>query len=99
MSYRFTWKSAAFSAMVIAGLVVLWPLPAMSQGCALCYTQAAASGNRMIHALRQGIVILVAPPMLLSIGFGLLAYRKRNQFKQEDFEDGARVANSHRRYR
>jgi hypothetical protein len=59
-------------------------LPVYAQSCALCYTQAASSGSRMIQALRDGILILVIPPMFLSVGFTVLAYRKRNQFRRPD---------------
>jgi hypothetical protein len=60
------------------------PLPAFSQGCALCYTQAAASGTKMIDALRSGILILVLPPTLGSLVVIRILYRKRNQFKPSD---------------
>jgi len=51
-----------------------------AQSCALCYTQAAASGSRIIQGLRSGILVLIIPPMFMSVGITLLAYRKRNQF-------------------
>ena len=53
---------------------------AHAQSCALCYTQAASSGSRIIHGLRSGIIVLIIPPALMSIGITALAYRKRNQF-------------------
>ncbi|MGA7293884.1 MAG: hypothetical protein WBW85_15220 [Terriglobales bacterium] len=69
-------------AMSVASLILLMAaIPAFGQGCALCYTQAAASGARMIAALRSGILILVIPPMFLSVGVIVLAYKRRNQFR------------------
>jgi hypothetical protein len=65
---------------------VMFAVPALSQSCALCYTQAAASGARFIHSLRDGILILIAPPMFMSVGITWLAYRKRNEFHQEELE-------------
>jgi hypothetical protein len=59
--------------------------PAFSQSCALCYTQAAKSGARMIAALQSGILILVIPPMLLTVGFFGVLYRKRHQCKRPDY--------------
>jgi len=50
-----------------------------AQSCALCYTQAASSGKRMIQGLKSGILVLVVPPMFMSAGITVLAYRKRNQ--------------------
>jgi hypothetical protein len=54
-----------------------------AQSCALCYTQAASSGNRIIRGLRSGILVLVIPPMFMSVGITWLAYRKRNQFRRD----------------
>ena len=59
------------------------PVVASAQSCALCYTQAAGSGDRLVQALRGGILILVAPPMLICIGIAVMAYKKRNQFNEE----------------
>ncbi len=51
-----------------------------AQSCALCYTQAASSGSRLIHGLRSGILVLIIPPAFMSIAIAVLAYRKRNKF-------------------
>ena len=61
------------------------PTLASAQNCALCYTQAAGSGSRMIHALKSGILILMIPPMGICIGLAVMAYKKRNQFN-DDYE-------------
>jgi hypothetical protein len=66
------------------GLLFAAALPAFSQGCALCYTQAAASGSRMIQALRSGILILIIPPTLGSVGIVFILYRKRDQYNDSD---------------
>jgi hypothetical protein len=58
------------------------PLPLLAQSCALCYTQAASAGTRMIQALQSGILILIAPPTLASIGMIFIMYRKRNQIRK-----------------
>ena len=67
--------------------IVLFAVPALSQSCALCYTQAAASGARFIHSLRDGILVLMVPPMFMSVGITILAYRKRNQFRSDEYPD------------
>ncbi|MGB7438126.1 MAG: hypothetical protein WBW49_22125, partial [Candidatus Acidiferrum sp.] len=59
---------------------LLAPAMTFAQGCALCYTQAAGSGSRMIAALRSGILILAIPPVAICIGITWMAYKKRNQF-------------------
>ena len=50
-----------------------------AQSCALCYTQAAGAGHRFIEGLRTGILVLIVPPMFMSVGITILAYRKRNR--------------------
>jgi hypothetical protein len=55
---------------------------AAAQSCALCYTQAASAGSRMIQALQSGILILIGPPTLASIGMIFVVYRKRNQIRK-----------------
>lgn len=70
------------SVAVVALVMLFAPLPAFAQSCALCYTQAASAGARMIEALRSGILILIVPPTLMSVGMIFIVYRKRNQFRQ-----------------
>lgn len=71
----------------IALVLVLSAVPAFSQGCALCYTQAASSGARMIQALKSGILVLIVPPTLGSVGMIFVMYKKRDQVRHSD-EDG-----------
>jgi hypothetical protein len=73
-------------ALVAAAFFVL-PLPAFSQSCALCYTQAASAGARMIQALKSGILILVIPPTLGSIGMIFIVHHKRNQVRRTEHDD------------
>ncbi|HXM23381.1 MAG TPA: hypothetical protein VN948_19145 [Terriglobales bacterium] len=71
--------------LVVAALIVLLaPLPAFSQNCALCYTQASSAGARMIQALRSGILVLVIPPTLGSIGMIFIVHRKSNLFRRNE---------------
>jgi hypothetical protein len=71
---------------ILVGALLLLTLPAFSQGCALCYTQAASSGAKMIQALKSGILILVIPPTLGSIGMILVVHRKRNQVRRTELD-------------
>jgi len=71
--------------VAFAGLVALVaPAPAFSQSCALCYTQAASAGARMIEALRSGILILIVPPTFMSVCMIFIMRHKRNQFRRAD---------------
>jgi hypothetical protein len=79
----FRWAALGVALVGLAGLVA--PGLVHAQNCALCYTQAAGSGSRMIAALRSGILILMLPPMGICLGITWMAYKKRNQF--DDGED------------
>lgn len=81
--------------LAAAGLFLLFaPLPAAAQSCALCYTQAASAGSRMIQALKSGIIVLIAPPTLMSVGVIFVCYRKRNQtMKDNGYESGSEWKN------
>jgi hypothetical protein len=84
-------KLILISGIALVGFVILLtPVPAFAQSCALCYTQAASSGSRMIQALKSGILILIAPPTFMSIGLFFICYRKRNQTREEDVEEADR---------
>jgi hypothetical protein len=81
-------KSLRWMGLVLAGLIVLlMPMPLFSQSCSLCYTQAASSGARMIQALKSGILILVVPPTLMSVGLIFVVHRKNSQVRDTDVSD------------
>jgi hypothetical protein len=75
-------QRAGFLTIALA-IVLLTPPALFAQNCALCYSQAAASGQRVIEALRSGVLILVFPPMLIFAIFTIMAYKKRNQFNAD----------------
>lgn len=58
-----------------------------AQSCALCYTQAASASHRVIQGLRTGILVLIVPPMFMSVGITVLAYKKRNRTNDKQSPD------------
>jgi len=66
-------------AALLGALILLSNAAAHAQSCALCYTQAAGAGHRFIQGLRTGILVLIVPPMFMSVGITILAYKKRNR--------------------
>ena len=74
---------------LLAILFTIVPRTLFAQSCALCYTQAASAGQRMIEALRSGILILIIPPTLMSLAMIYVLYRKRNQCRQQEFAVGS----------
>ncbi len=77
--FRISRLKAALAAAVVLGTNAA----CYAQSCALCYTQAASAGHRMIQGLRTGILVLIVPPMFMSVGITVLAYRKRNRTNSE----------------
>jgi hypothetical protein len=77
------YKKLALLTVTVAALTLLLSTPAHAQSCALCYTQAASSGARMIQALKSGILILIAPPTVMTVGLIFVCYRKRNQTRED----------------
>jgi hypothetical protein len=82
------WRQLAILGITLAAFIILLaPVPAFSQSCALCYTQAASSGSRMIQALKSGILVMIVPPTLGSIGMIFVVYKKRNQVRRTEEEE------------
>ena len=76
-------RQLRWAGIALMGLALMICAPAaFSQSCALCYTQAASSGSKMIEALRSGILVLVVPPTLMWLVIVAIMYSKRNQFKR-----------------
>ena len=80
-------KSILIFGLALLALTIFLPLSASAQSCALCYTQAAGSGSRMIQALKSGILILIATPTFMSIGLIFVCYRKRNQTMKDNSQE------------
>lgn len=60
---------------------------ALAQGCASCYTTAAAGGPQTAHALRSGILMLVVPPMVILGGIVVLVKRWKNRSRLPNREN------------
>lgn len=75
------WLMAVLSA---AALFLALPLPVFAQNCALCYTQRASAGIKVIQALKSGILVLIVPPTLGSIGMVFLVHRRTHQYKRDN---------------
>jgi hypothetical protein len=64
---------------IVAALIICASAVCYAQSCALCYTQAAGASHRFVQGLRTGILILIIPPVFMSVAITMLAYRKRNR--------------------
>jgi len=88
LAYLAGLRLARRSKVALTGALVLAANAACyAQSCALCYTQAAGAGHRFIQGLRTGILVLIVPPMFMSVGITVLAYRKRNRTNDQKESD------------
>ena len=71
----------------ILSLVLLSAKAIFSQGCASCYTTAAAGGAKTIHALRNGIIVLLVPPAVVFTGLMLILRRWRTSAEADIHND------------
>jgi hypothetical protein len=62
--------------------VVLWAGPALGQGCAMCYSTAAAASKDGQHAINRAVIVLLLPPvafMTAGIGMAVRYSKKRDE--------------------
>jgi hypothetical protein len=70
---------------ILALLLSAWATPAFSQGCAMCFSTAAAASKDGQKAISKGVLVLVIPPAgFMSLGVGLALYYG----KKRDLENG-----------
>ena len=58
-----------------------WASPTFSQGCAMCFSTAAAASKDGQKAIGRGVLVLIVPPAgIMSLGVGLALHygRKRD---------------------
>lgn len=72
------------TALTLAALVS--SAPVLSQGCAMCYSTAAAASKDGQHAISRGVVILLIPPLgFMTLGVAL-AFRYSRQRDREQID-------------
>lgn len=80
---NFHFRLSSFVTLAVTVAALLLARPAFAQGCAMCYTTAAAAKATAIRALRSGILILLIPPLLMATGIFVRALRSRERFSDE----------------
>jgi cytochrome c-type biogenesis protein CcmH/NrfF len=67
-------------------LLMLWCGPAFAQGCAMCYSTAAAASKEGQRAVNKAVLVLLIPPvgfMTLGVGMAVRYSKKRDRAQEE----------------
>jgi len=67
--------------------LLFWAAPAFAQGCAMCYSTARAASKDGQRAIARGVVVLVAPPlvvMTVGVGWAFRYGKKRDQERNRE---------------
>ncbi len=74
-------------ALFLLVLLIVWTAPAVAQGCAMCYTTAAAASKDGQMAIDRAVAVLLAPPLgFMTLGVGL-AFRYGKKRDSEHSRD------------
>ena len=64
-----------------------WAMPVFAQGCAMCYSSAAAASKDGQMAISRAVLVLLVPPagfMTLGVGMAFRYGRKRDLEQSSD---------------
>ncbi len=54
---------------ILSTLLLAWTVPALAQGCAMCYSSAQATSKEGQRAIHKGVIVLLFPPVgLMTLG-------------------------------
>lgn len=90
---NFQFPISSFFLRKLAGaipLILAAASDATAQGCALCANNASALKSAAARALESGILILLIPVVLITIGIAGLAFYRRNRFHDAGFSPDSR---------
>jgi hypothetical protein len=71
--------------VILVATLALWSAPALAQGCAMCYSNAAGATKDGQRAISRGVLVLLIPPLgFMSVGVSM-AFRYGRK-RDEDHE-------------
>jgi hypothetical protein len=78
------------AAVILIMVLALWTAPAFAQGCAMCYTTAAAASKDGQMAIDRAVAVLLAPPLgIMSVGIGMAFRYGRKRDREQARDDSA----------
>jgi len=82
--------SAMKRRLVILTVVLLgWTAPALSQGCAMCYSSARANSSEGQRIINKAVIVLLIPPAgFMTVGIWMAQrYAKKRDEEQSTIEE------------
>lgn len=68
--------------------LVLWAGPAFAQGCAMCYSTAAAASKDGQKAINKAVLVLLIPPVgFMTLGVGMAVRYSKKRDREKSAED------------
>jgi hypothetical protein len=63
--------------------LLLWVVPAFSQGCAMCYTSAKGTSKEGQNAISRAVLVLLLPPVaFMTLGAGMVVRYSKKRDKE-----------------
>src|SRR6202030_3451401 len=86
LAHHYTGSEMKFRTAILAALLLLWAVPALSQGCAMCYSTAKATSKDGQRAISKGVVVLLLPPLsFMTLGvWAAFRYGKKRDLEQAE---------------
>ena len=71
---------------LLTALLAGWTAPALSQGCAMCYSSAQATSKDGQRAIHKGVLVLLIPPSgVMTLGIWMAQrYARKRDLEQGD---------------
>jgi hypothetical protein len=88
LSVRAREKHGGRGLALLVGFLLWWAFPAFAQGCAMCYSSAAAASKDGQMAISRAVEVLIAPPLgVMTLGVGLAFRYGRKRDREQNFDD------------